>query len=86
MGKIEKLIEKAKESPHNLKFREFCSLLEYFDMECRKTSGSHRVYKRKNSPIFALSVQNVKGMAKPYQIKQLFEMLQEFGLLKERGK
>ena len=82
MGKIEKLIEKAKKSPQNLKFGEFCRLLEYFDMECRKTPGSHRVYKRKKTPIFTLSIQNVKGMAKPYQIKQLFEKLQEFGLLK----
>ena len=86
MGKIEKLINKAKKSPQNLKFREFCSLLEYFDMECRNTSGSHRVYKRQKAPIFTLSIQDVNGMAKPYQIKQLFEKLQELGVLKERGK
>jgi hypothetical protein len=54
-----------------------------FDAELRKTSGSHRVYKRAVEPSFTMTVQDVGGMAKPYQVKQFINILLKLGLLKE---
>jgi predicted RNA binding protein YcfA (HicA-like mRNA interferase family) len=80
LGKLEKLIEKAKSSPQNLSFEEFCWLCEYFGMAERRHAGSHRVYKRTEEPRFALSIQSDKGRAKPYQVKQFLDLLDEHGL------
>ena len=83
LGKFEKLLKKALTAPQNLKFREFCFLLEYFGMKLRNTKGSHYIYKRINSPRFTLSVQDSNGMAKPYQVKEFINKLSELGLIKE---
>ena len=83
MGKFEKLLNKALTAPQNLKFREFCFLLEYFGLELRNTKGSHCIYKRINSPRFTLSVQDSNGMAKPYQVKEFIDKLSELGLIEE---
>ncbi|MDY6953133.1 MAG: type II toxin-antitoxin system HicA family toxin [Thermodesulfobacteriota bacterium] len=80
MSKIEKLIETARVSPDNLRFRELCTLCRHFGMKRRKTKGSHRVYKREDPPRFTLSVQDNNGMAKPYQVKQLLDKVRELGL------
>jgi hypothetical protein len=80
LGKLEKLINKAKNSPQNLAFEEFCWLCERFGMAERRHAGSHRVYKRMQEPIFALSIQSDKGRAKPYQVKQFLDLLEEHGL------
>ena len=83
MGKLEKLLNKAQSSPQNLRFEEFCTLIKYFDAKLRKQPGSHRVFKREEKPRFTISVQDVNGMAKPYQVNQFINKLLELGLLKE---
>ena len=80
LSSIKKLIQKAKRSPQNLTFNEFCKLCEHFGMEQRNIKGSHVVYKRKTEPIFSLPIQNNNGKAIPYQVHQLFSNLEEHGL------
>ena len=80
MSRIEKLIETARVSPDNLSFRELCTSCRHFGMKLRKTKGSHRVYKREDPPKFTLSVRDNDGMAKPYQVKQLFDKVREHAL------
>ena len=73
MSKIEKLIQKATDSPQNLRFEELQKLCSYFGMELRKKKGSHFVYKRKEHPKFTLSIQEDNGTAKAYQVNQLLD-------------
>jgi hypothetical protein len=80
LSKLEKLLRKAVETPQNLLFREFCSLCTYFGMEKRGQSGSHVIYKRKATPKFALSLQDDDGKAKPYQVREFLEKIEELGL------
>jgi hypothetical protein len=83
LGRFERLLNKAFNSPQNLRFEEFCALIRYFDAKERKQRGSHRIFKRHEQPRFTQSVQNVDGMAKPYQIKQFIDKMLNLGLLKE---
>jgi hypothetical protein len=80
VSRIDKLIQKALFSPQNLRFKELCTLCEYFGMKLRKKKGSHRTYKRKLSPIFTLSIQDDDGMSKPYQVRQLLDAVRDHGL------
>lgn len=83
MGKIEKLIQEALESPQNLKFSELKKLCEHFGLELRNVKGSHHQYKRAQQPKFTISIQDAKGKAKPYQVRQLMESARRFGLLED---
>lgn len=82
MGKKDKLTDKALENPQNLRFNELCKLAESFGMKKRKKKGSHVVYKRLENPKFSLSIQDVNGHAKPYQVKQLIDLLKKHKLIK----
>ena len=83
MGTADKLIIKAKNSPQNLRFEEFCRLCEIFGMKPRKVSSGHFIYKYKGSPSYTQSIQNVNGKAKPYQVKQLLTWAERIGFLED---
>jgi hypothetical protein len=86
MGRCNKLLRKAKESPKNLRFEELCQLAECAGFVFARQNGtSHRIYKRSDyMPI--MNFQDVKGQAKPVQVRQLLNTIEELGLLKEETK
>jgi predicted RNA binding protein YcfA (HicA-like mRNA interferase family) len=66
----------------NVGFAEFRRLIEAFGFELRRVSGSHHIYRHPQVPR-PLSLQPREREAKPYQIKQFLEMVEEFGLTME---
>jgi predicted RNA binding protein YcfA (HicA-like mRNA interferase family) len=70
MAKCDKLHAKAGASPAGLRFEELCDLAECFGFVFARQSGSHRLYKRPGHPK-VMNFQNVQGMAKEYQVRQL---------------
>ena len=74
MSKIDKLFEKlmSGRADANFPFSELCSLLSRLGYQSRQR-GSHLVFKLGESFI---NVQNEKGKAKPYQVRQAREQLQ----------
>ena len=78
------LLEKARGKPSGLRFAELCRLCECARMVCVRSRGSHRIYRRERAPIFSLSVQEGKhGEAKPYQVRELLELIDLHGLESE---
>ena len=67
----------------NVGFDEFCRLVEAFGFELRRVSGSHHIYRHPLAPR-PLSLQPRAGEAKPYQIRQFVEMVEQYGLTMER--
>ena len=73
MGRLEKfrkLHEKLKTSQNNVSFSDLCKLAEMVGFSFDRKSGSHRVYTHEKFPGI-MNFQEVKGKAKPYQVKQL---------------
>jgi len=71
------LYEKAKSNPKGLRFSEMKTLCECIGMTCDRIKGSHFIY-RINDPFFLISIQKMKdGMAKPYQVRQLLNFIEE---------
>jgi hypothetical protein len=66
----------------NVGFAEFRRLVESFGFRLRRVSGSHYVYTHPKVPR-PLSLQPRNREAKPYQISQFLDMVQEFGLTNE---
>ena len=77
-----KLLAKARNNPAGIRFSELCSLAEHFGFRKKGGKGSHIVYVRENVEEI-LTFQNVKGKAKPYQVRQLLALLDKYRLEEE---
>ena len=66
----------------NVGFAEFRRLIGAFGFELRRISGSHHIYRHPRVPR-PLSLQPKEREAKPYQIRQFLEMVEEFELTME---
>ena len=77
--------EKIRSGTRTVRFGEFEQVLKAFGFRHVRTSGSHRIYTHPgvNRP---LSVQPRQGEAKPYQVRQFLDMVEEFGLRMDRGR
>ena len=64
---------------NNVAFADFHSLVEGFGFELARVSGSHHIFRHPAIPEL-LSVQNVVGEAKPYQIRQLLRLVERYNL------
>ena len=74
-----KLLKKLLNSPKNVKFSEAVSLAEAVGFSLTRVSGSHHIFTHPNSPQL-LNLQNVRGEAKPYQVKQLVKLIETYNL------
>jgi predicted RNA binding protein YcfA (HicA-like mRNA interferase family) len=79
MVKPSKLFARLVASPQSMRFRDFQRVLEAFGFTHEGTKGSHHKY---DHPLASrpLSIQPKGNMAKPYQIDQFLDMVEEFGL------
>jgi predicted RNA binding protein YcfA (HicA-like mRNA interferase family) len=79
MAKPNKVFERVVERQGTISFRDFERLLLALGFKHDRSSGGHRIYihPRANRP---LSVQPRGKDAKPYQVRQLRAMIEEFDL------
>ena len=66
----------------NVSFSDMRRLLEAFGFELRRTSGSHHVFAHPDVPEL-VNVQEVRGQAKPYQIRQFLRLVERYALRME---
>jgi predicted RNA binding protein YcfA (HicA-like mRNA interferase family) len=59
----------------NVAFRDMCRLVEAFGFELSRVSGSHHVFTHPDLSEL-LNLQDVKGEAKPYQIRQFLRLVE----------
>ncbi len=63
----------------NVSFRDMQALVEAFGFRLVRVSGSHHLYARPDVRE-VLNLQNVKGEAKPYQVRQFVRVVERYGL------
>ena len=63
----------------NVAFGDFIALLEELGFRLERVRGSHRIYLHPAVPR-PFPVQADQGKAKPYQVRQLLRMLEEYNL------
>jgi hypothetical protein len=71
MSKIDDILIQMKQNPKNVRFNDLCKVCDFYFGVARHGGSSHRVYKTpwKGDP--RVNVQNYKGKAKVYQVKQV---------------
>jgi predicted RNA binding protein YcfA (HicA-like mRNA interferase family) len=77
--KPRKLLQKALSSPASLRFEEACALARAFGFHLSRVSGSHHIFARRKVREL-VNLQEVKGKAKPYQVKQLLDLVERYNL------
>jgi hypothetical protein len=80
MGKHEKLLLKilSGTSDANIQFEDLCSLLKHLGFDMR-VKGSHHMF-RKEAVIEKINLQRDDNMAKPYQVKQVRNVIVKYKL------
>ncbi|MBU1044536.1 MAG: type II toxin-antitoxin system HicA family toxin [Candidatus Omnitrophica bacterium] len=83
MSEVQAIYAKAQTSPNNITFSELCALIEGVGFEFKRQKGSHRIYKHKaiHYADCLLPVQDRKGNAKPYQVRQVLKIIDSYNLL-----
>ncbi|WP_366949711.1 toxin HicA [Geobacter sp.] len=76
MATLTDLIEKMRENPSGVRFADLCKVCDHYFGQARQTSGSHRVYKTPWIGDPRVNIQNSKGYAKAYQVKQVLKAIE----------
>lgn len=71
MVKLDDLLIKIQRNPKDVRFSELCTICDHFFGEPRQKKSSHRIYKTPWQGDPRVNIQNDKGKAKIYQVKQV---------------
>jgi predicted RNA binding protein YcfA (HicA-like mRNA interferase family) len=78
MGK-KKLLKKLLSGSKNIRFSEATAIAEAFGFKLDRISGSHHIFVHPDVSEL-VNLQEVKGKAKPYQVKQLMKIIENHNL------
>jgi len=80
---MEEILAAMRRTPQNIRFRDLCRVCDFFFGKARQGGSSHRVYQTPWQDDPWGNIQNDKGMAKPYQVRQVLRAIAR--LEAERG-
>jgi predicted RNA binding protein YcfA (HicA-like mRNA interferase family) len=75
VSKAGDLLEAARQRPQNFRFAELVALAEAAGFVLKRVKGDHYILTRPRTPEI-LNFQPMNGQAKPYQIRQLLEVIE----------
>jgi hypothetical protein len=80
MAKIEDIVIGMKRNPKNVRFVDLCKVCENYFGKPRNRGSSHMIYKTPWQGDPRINIQNNKGKAKAYQVKQVLLALEKLEL------
>ena len=75
----QKLLKKVLAGSKNISFGEVTALVEAFGFRLSRVSGSHHIFAHA-AVAELVNLQEVGGMAKPYQIRQFLKLVERYNL------
>ena len=82
MTRIADIVASMKRNPKGIRFRDLCKVCEHYFGEARQAGSSHRVYTTPWLGDPRVNIQNDKGTAKAYQVRQVLKAIER---LEEQG-
>ena len=74
-----KLLQKIIGGSKNIRFADMINLVNGFGFDLSRTDGSHHIFARSDIPEL-VNLQNVRGQAKPYQMRQFLKLVEKHNL------
>ena len=81
MASLEYILEQMKSNPQGVCFGDLCKIYDSWFGKDRNTGSSHRIYSTPWRGDPRINIQNKRGMAKAYQVRQV---LKAIALMEER--
>ena len=75
MARVADIIRKARISPETVRFRDLARVCDTYFGPPRRTGTSHRVYRTPWPGDPRVNIQDRKGMAKSYQVRQVLKAI-----------
>ena len=72
---VEEIIAQMKRNPNGVRFNDLRKVCEHYFGKTRQLGTSHRVYKTPWIGDPRVNIQNAKGKAKPYQVRQVLRAI-----------
>jgi hypothetical protein len=76
VASIEEILAQMKRSPKGVRFKDLCRVCDQYFGEARQSGTSHRIYKMPWQGDPRVNIQNAKGKAKPYQVRQVLQAIE----------
>ena len=85
MSDLTKILTRMNTNPKGVRFNELRKICEYFFGEPRQSGGSHFVYKTPWHGDPRVNIQNDKGKAKAYQVRQVLQAIEKLKVNNDPG-
>jgi hypothetical protein len=76
MDTLAGLVTQMRKNPGGIRFADLCRVCDHYFGRARQASGSHRVYKTPWPGDPRVNIQNNKGKAKTYQVRQILKAIE----------
>jgi hypothetical protein len=76
VARIDDILQGMQKNPKGVRFRDLCRVCDYYFGSARQRSSSHRIYRMPWQGDPRVNIQNDKGMAKAYQVKQVLKTIE----------
>jgi hypothetical protein len=76
MANTEKLLDQMRREPANVRFNDLRKVCEAYFGKPRQDGSSHAVFKTPWPGDPRVNIQNAKGKAKPYQVRQVLQAIE----------
>ena len=75
MASVEEILAQMKRNPKGVRFTDLAKVCDQYFGKARQSGSSHRVYKTPWQGDPRVNIQNSKGKAKPYQVRQVLQAI-----------
>jgi|TARA_B110000305_G_C19330638_1_gene583792 hypothetical protein len=82
MPSVKDVFKSIKRNQQNIRFLDLCKICDYYFGSPRQSGSSHRVYKTPWIGDPRVNIQNAKGKAKVYQVKQVIRAIERLEEMK----
>jgi len=76
MKDIKNLVDSFRDNPKNVRFTDLCKVCDFYFGGRRQSGTSHRIYKTPWQGDPRVNIQNSKGKAKSFQVKQVLKAIE----------
>ena len=76
MAQVVEILAQMPRNPKGIRFSDLCQVCDFFFGKARQRGSSHRIYQMPWAGDPRVNIQNDKGMARAYQVKQVLKAIE----------
>ena len=76
MARVDDIVAQMRRNPKGIRFTDACRVCDHYFGQPRQKGSSHRVYETPWQGDPRVNIQNAKGKAKAYQVKQVLKAIE----------